>query len=90
MSETEVFRICHFDKNKYYEHALLTKKVGYYPNEKYYTTNPLQYVGKWIRSERWGYGDGSGGAEYFENENGETRIEYTYEGTTCFREITSK
>jgi hypothetical protein len=45
-------------------------------------------VGKYMRSERWGgWGDGSSGAEYFDNNGREERIEYDYEGDTCFVEV---
>ena len=85
--ETEVYRLTIFDTNKCYEFALKTRTVGSYPNEKHYTTNKLQYLGKYTHSERWGYRDGSGGAENFDNDGTKTRIVYEYEGTTCFREI---
>ena len=86
-NEVEVFRICKFNKNKNYSFALYTRKKGIYPDkEYYYTTNQLQFLGKYIKSERWGWHDGSGGAEYFDNNGKITRIEYDYDGTTCFRE----
>lgn len=85
--ETEVFRMSKFDTNTCYEFALKTRTVGTWPNEKHYTTNKLQYLGIHIRSERWGYGDGSGGAENFDNDGVHTRIVYDYEGHTCFREV---
>lgn len=92
--EIEVFRCCNFSKDKYYVFALYTR-VEYLKtegHEKHYTTNNLLYVGKWVRSERWGGGggDGRGGAEIFINNDGvETRIVYDYEGFTCFREAIS-
>ena len=85
--EVEVFRLISFDKDKRYEFALKTRTSGSYPDEKHYTINPLQYLGKHVSSETWGYGDGRGGAENFEDANGKTRIVYDYEGRSCFREV---
>jgi hypothetical protein len=86
--EEEVFRLTSFDKDKRYEFALKTRTIGTWPNEKHYTTNPWQYLGKHVSSESWGYGDGGGGAENFEDADGKkTRIVYDYEGRTCFREV---
>lgn len=87
--EVEVFRLCKFDPTKFYAFAYYTRRSGRYPNERYYTTNPLQYLGKHVNSERWGCGDGSGGAEYFYHGGHIERIEYDYEGTTCFVEVMS-
>ena len=53
-SIVEVFRIIKFDKDKCYEVALKTKTEGKWPNQRYYTKNPLKYVGKYTHSERWG------------------------------------
>ena len=80
MTEIEVFSLTSFDKDKCYGFALRTRKSGDWRNEKSYTTNPIKYLGKHIKSERWGFGDGSGGAETFEKD----RIEYDYDGKTCF------
>lgn len=91
MSETEIYRISTFNKDKYYEFALKTREVGTYPNTKYYTTNTLLYLGKHIKSEEWGFHDGHGGAETFVDETGKnTRIIYDYEGQTCFREVVER
>jgi hypothetical protein len=85
MSTVEVFRLTKFDKDKCYEFALRTKTEGKWPNQIYYTENPLQYLGKYTHSESWGYGDGSGGAENFDDNGRKNRIVYDYEGNTCFR-----
>ena len=89
VEETEVFRLDSedFNKSKCYAFALRTRMVGSWPNEKYYTTNPLQYLGKHIRSEDWGSRDDHGGAETFDNNGIETRIVYDYEGLTCFKQV---
>ena len=85
--ETEVFRLTEFDKNKCYAFALKTRTVGFYPNDKHYTKNKLQYLGKHTHSESWGYGDNHGGAENFDNNGTKTRIVYDYGGQTCFKEV---
>ena len=85
MPETQVFRLEEFDKNKCYGFALFTRTTGKHSNsnEKYFTTNPIQYLGKWLSKERWGERDGAGGAENFEKD----RIVYDYFGKTCFVEL---
>jgi len=85
--EIEVFRLTP-ELNKYYETALLTRKEGKYPNEKYYTTNTLRYVGMFIVQMRLGFGDGTQVIDIFENQHNEkVNVYYTYEGTTAFREV---
>ena len=85
--EIEVFRLTP-ELNKYYETALLTRKEGKYPNEKYYTTNTRRYVGKFIVQMRLGFGDGTQVIDIFENQHNEkVKVYYTYEGTTAFREV---
>ena len=82
--EVEVYRFTSFSNDLRYEFAMKTRTEGKYPNEKYYTTNDLQYLGNHISSENWG----CGGAENFIDENGKkTKVIYDYEGLTCFRTI---
>lgn len=82
--EVEVYRLTSFSSDLRYEFAMKTRTEGKYPNEKYYTTNVLQYLGNHVSSEAWGYG----GAENFIDESGkQTKIIYDYEGLTCFRTI---
>jgi hypothetical protein len=84
----EVFRLTEFDTNKCYEFALETKTEGKLPHQKYYALTPLQYVGAYMYSERWGTGDNRGGAENFKDMEGVTkRIVYDYDGMICFREV---
>ena len=82
--ETEVFRICEFEKNVNYSFALKTRTEGVWPNQRHYTTNKLQYLGKHVNSARWGYRDNGGGSETFDNNGLKTEIVYDYEGCTCF------
>ncbi len=80
----EVFRIIQFDK--YYEYALKTKTEGKCPNEKYYTSNKLIFLGKYKESITFGnFEDGRSGCEIFIDDNGK-EIYYDYEGNTRFRE----
>ena len=86
--KVEVFRLIEFDTSKCYECATETKAEGIWPNEKYYALTQLQFLGAYMYSERWGYGDSRGGAEYFKDLEGNIRrIMYDYKGMTCFREV---
>jgi len=87
--ETEVYRITP-EKGKYYETAIYTRKVGRWPNEKYYTTKPLRYVGEFIKHHQTGYGDGAQHWDIYMNNGKEERVDYEYEGTTCFREVSKR
>lgn len=87
MNETEVFRITP-EYGKFYEHAEYTRRVGRYPDEKYYTNTPPIYVGRLIERAKGGWGDGSWCTDYFVNETGiKIVVNYSYEGRTCFREV---
>ena len=89
--EVEVFRLIKFDTSKCYEYATETKAEGNWPNQKYYALTPLQYLGTYLYSERWGTGDSRGGAENFKDLEGNIkRIVYDYEGMTCFREVQAR
>jgi hypothetical protein len=80
--EVEVFRISPTPGNTYMT-ATYTRRTGIWPNEQFYTTNPLKYVGKHLRHEKAGYGDNANHWDVFEG----GVVEYTYEGTTCFKEV---
>ena len=85
--EIEVFRLTP-EIGKYYETALVTRKEGRYPNNKYYTTGHLRYVGEFIMQMRCGFGDGVQVVDIFENQyNVKVNVYYTYEGTTAYREV---
>jgi len=78
--ETEVYRLTP-EKGKYYEYAECTRKEGKWPNERYYTTNALEFVGKFIEHKSEGYRDNAHHWDIFEN----GMVRYSYEGNTCFR-----
>jgi hypothetical protein len=83
----EVFRLTP-EIDKYYETALYTSIFGKFPNEIYYTTYPLVYVGKFIKHVSIGYRDNAEHWDVFDKDGEEVLVKYTYEGTTCFRECT--
>ena len=89
--EYEVYRISPIGGSYYYT-ATYTRKTGRWEdkNERYYTTRPLLYVGKHLRHIQEGYGDWAFHRDIFQIENVEKTVDYTYEGTTSFVEITEK
>jgi hypothetical protein len=86
--EVQVYSFTDFDTEKYYFFAQKTKTVGFWPNEKHYTTNPLQYVGRYVRTVHSGgiWGDGRSSTYIFDNNGEEVSIEPDYHGRTCFIE----
>ena len=88
-NEEEVFRISP-EINKAYETATCTRKTGIHPNNKYYTTNPVVYVGIAVKTVTYNHRDASYGYTLFSKNGIEEKVEYTYEGTTCFREVPVK
>lgn len=85
--EVEVFKFENFEKDKCYEFALNTRTEGISPNQRYFTTNPLQYVGKHIRTIRNSYPwkDDYYITEIFDD-NGKIN-EITNMNRECFREV---
>ena len=81
----EVFRLTPI-LGKCYSTAEYTIKVGSYPNERYFTTYELRYVGRYLRTERYGSGDGMTATSFFDVNGIINLVEYTYEGTTSFLE----
>ena len=81
----EVFRLTPI-LGKCYSTAEYTIKVGSYPNERYFTTDKLRYVGKFLRTERYGSGDGMTATSFFDDNGIINLVEYTYKGTTSFLE----
>ena len=90
MPETEVFSLTP-EVGRCYEYAEATRQVGRYPNTKYFTTNPLRYVGQYVRRNvcMGGYQTPDGGCEsIFQDNNGrEQSVYHSYDGKTCFREV---
>lgn len=84
----EMFRISP-ELNKYYEYAEYTIKDGKFPNTRYFINSPPRYVGLFIKREEGGCGDGSWRIDYFQDNTKIIPIKYSYEGTTCFREVLS-
>ena len=87
-SEIEVFRLTPI-KGKSYFYAEATRKTSY-PNIKYYTSNQLKYVGEYIQDYRTNTGDGGYFWAIFKDGDIENRVDYSYEGNTCFIEKTSE
>jgi hypothetical protein len=85
--EKEVFRITPV-VGKYYATALYTRKIQIYPKERYFTTNQLEFIGRYIRTESYGHGDAGYGYCIFEKNGLEKALEMDYEGKRCFIEIT--
>ena len=89
----EVFRIePEVGENCYeyaeYEYAESTSTKNSYLNQKYFTNIRPLYVGKLIRYDRGGWGDGSWRTDYFQDNTGKEHVvNYSYEGRTCFREV---
>jgi hypothetical protein len=87
VNEIEVFRLIP-QTGHYYETAEATRRTGNWDSLKYYTTNPLRYMGKFLYHRREGYHDVSQTWAYFEDDDGNIiNIKYSYEGNTCFREV---
>lgn len=79
----EVFRMVPVE-GKYYKTAKYTEKR----NNKYYTTNNLEYLGKYIKHVAGGgYGDNQEHYALFEKDGVENYLKYDYDGMTCFVEV---
>jgi hypothetical protein len=84
--ETEVFFITP-EQGKCYNYAEATRKVIQgLNNRKYFTTNPLEYVGKFVRHEQRGQGNGADHWYIFNLNGTEKKIPLSYEGNTCLVE----
>jgi len=85
--EVEVFKFKRFEKDKCYEFALNTRTEGNYPNARYFTTNPLQFVGKHKGTNYHSYPwrDDYFITEIFDD-NGKIN-EIPNMGRECFREV---
>jgi hypothetical protein len=87
--EVEVFQK-ELESSKCYEHAEYTRKEGVYPHERYYFSGQPNYVGKFVSHHRDGYNDGSRAWNIFDKNGTTIRVDYSYEGRTCFREVGCK
>ncbi len=88
-TEVEVFRLMP-QVGKYYETGRVTRVLvngGKYLEQRYFTSEPLRYVGRFKSQHSWGAGDGKQVWDLFDNNGHEERVDYTYEGTTCYREV---
>jgi hypothetical protein len=88
--EVEVFSI-NPEVGKCYEHIEATRSEytrgkGF----KYYTNNSPRYVGKFIREQRMGSGDGQTVTAVFDDNGTKNSVNYSYEGYTCFKEVPCK
>jgi hypothetical protein len=87
--EEEVFRDVNPVVGRCYDHVEATRREGRYPNIRYFapTLNRVN-VGRFVREERRGFGDGQQIYAIFVDNNGqERRVQYSYEGNTCFIEV---
>ena len=104
--EIECFRMPlpdgQFSPDKRYEYTYATRKSWEYipllrrKDWRYFTTKGFTYAGRWIRSERRGWGDGGECWEVFEDDqtdngaNGgatkEKIVSWDYDATLCWRE----
>jgi hypothetical protein len=83
-------------EGKFYETAEYEYTTGHpYSKanpERWFTTKKLVYVGKYLRHEQKGYGEGCDSRHIFEGANGEevTVQVDTIDFKTCFREVEEK
>jgi hypothetical protein len=75
---------------KYYEATYLTKTIGIWPKEKYYSTKPREYVGQYLRHRQQGMGDGADHWYIFLCNNEEIEVELDYEGKRAFYEVSPR
>lgn len=94
--EVECFRMPmpdgEFSKDKCYEYTYATRKSWEFipllgrKDWRYFTTKAFVYAGKWLRSDRNGWGDGGDCWEVFRSDDGETFVNWDYDATLCWRE----
>lgn len=86
-----------FSQGKRYEYTYATRKSWEFiptlgrKDWRYFTNKGFTYVGKWLRSERRGWGDGGECWEVFLDDSvgaggKEKAVSWDYEGTMCWRE----
>lgn len=88
----EVYRIRPMIVGQAYETAECSMKTGSYSknNERYFTTHPLQYVGKYVKHYQERQFDNADHWYIFDNNGVEISIKLSYCGNTCFREVSYK
>jgi hypothetical protein len=87
--EVEVFRLSP-EVGKCYEHAEYTRSTGGYPSKsaaRYFYMGKPKYVGRFVVTERSGWGDGGNVWSIFNDKGVKNRVDYSYWGKTCFREV---
>jgi len=85
--EEEVFRVNPV-VGTCYDHVEATRRVGRYPHIRYFAPSLNRvYVGRFVREERRGFGDGQQIYAIFVNNGQERRVQYSYGGDTCFIEV---
>ena len=82
----EVFRISP-QVGKKYETATYIKREGKWPNQTFYA-DTVTYVGEFVSHGSEGYRDNAIHWDNFVLDGKNIQIFYTYEGTTCYREVT--
>jgi hypothetical protein len=78
IEEIKVFRLKP-QVGKYYKTTEYTRKEGIWPNEHYYSTKKIKYVGKFIKHEQYGWGDSMSCFDIFEDNGKNVVVQYTYE-----------
>lgn len=85
MSEIQVFRLTP-ELGRFYYTTTYTRKAGKWPNETYYSTKELKYVGQFVKHYQLGAGNGAIHYDIFKDGEKVNKVDYTYEGITCFVE----
>ena len=82
--ETQIFRLIPV-VGRSYKSAVATRKAwdSIYETWLYYTTQPLKHMGRFVRSESYGSGDGKTYTEFFDLSGQEVRLDYDYDRITC-------
>lgn len=89
LPEIQVFHGIRPTVGVHYGTAFYTKRIGLKkpPYSLYYTTNPIRYLGKYVRSTTTGNCDGTILKEYYNNNGVEIELVYDYAGYTCLLEM---
>ena len=85
-NEVQVYRMVP-TVGKYYKAALATRSIYIDKQRICYTTNPLIYMGKFVKGVRSGFGDGTTYYEIYDLHGKENRLDYDYDGNMCLLEV---